>query len=901
MGSEFKITGEFRASVCISWPGIVITLLMILFSPAYIFGQCTDPPIVLLSASSGAACETSPFTLEGNTFGGSATSVTIREDGSGSVSPTTANSSPFSFTYTPRKKDIGKVVTITVTSDNPAGSPCVEAIATFSLSVLYYPAPPAVDLVIQPTCDVSTGSIVFSNLPSSGMWTLTRSPGGVTTTGTGTTALISGIPGGTYTYTVSNWGDCQSLSSDTIIIDQPPDKPPAPVQVIDCVVGTDNAGVTVTSPSGPGLEYRLDNGLYQTGTLFENVPEGYHQITVRNSSGCETTGSTFQVSCSCDNTSTLTISSSNISTCYNEPVTVAGNTFGGTATGVILSSDGQGILIPSMTNTSPFDFTYEPAPEDSGKQISITVKTVNTSSTVCETIATCNLNIEAIPDTPVIGSVAQPTCTKSTGSITLTGLPSSGTWIIERFPDEIKYSGSGTSITFDGIIPGTYYYNVTGVNGCVSSFSETVVINIQPTIPAAPFLGNMSPPTCTDPSGSIFLSNLPDAGEWTVTRYPDSIEYHGTGTTADIENIPTGIYYFTVTNEGGCTSASSSGFNMPAQPVTPQTPVISDVTMPQYPYVTGSVTLENLPPSGTWILVRLPDSTMLTGTGTSYHVTDIPAGEYSFSVEDYTGCISPSSISITIPEVDTPFVNITAPDPVCYPATVDLTSQEITAGSSVDLVYTYWKDKETLIPMINPEIAPAGIYYIKGTNQYQFFAVEPVEVIVKTAHIADAGPDQQLENVYQTTLNAVADSDMSGTWSVLSGSASFKNNTEAETVVTNLSNGENVLLWTVSDDVCPMSFDTISIFVNDFRIPSLITPNMDGVNDYFVISWGENNGDISLVIFDRRGLKVYENSHYNNSWNGVDNNGKALPSDTYFFTLRTITGKQLSGYIVVRR
>jgi gliding motility-associated-like protein len=84
-------------------------------------------------------------------------------------------------------------------------------------------------------------------------------------------------------------------------------------------------------------------------------------------------------------------------------------------------------------------------------------------------------------------------------------------------------------------------------------------------------------------------------------------------------------------------------------------------------------------------------------------------------------------------------------------------------------------------------------------------------------------------------------------------------------------------------------------------MPTLITPNMDGKNDYFVIKRSDKEGKIELVIFDRRGVQVYKNSNYDNSWNGVDYKGKALQDDTYFFVLKIENGISATGYIVVRR
>jgi gliding motility-associated-like protein len=63
----------------------------------------------------------------------------------------------------------------------------------------------------------------------------------------------------------------------------------------------------------------------------------------------------------------------------------------------------------------------------------------------------------------------------------------------------------------------------------------------------------------------------------------------------------------------------------------------------------------------------------------------------------------------------------------------------------------------------------------------------------------------------------------------------------------------------------------------------------------------ETLGRTELVIFDRNGAMVYRNTDYDNSWDGVDQNGKQLPEDTYFFTILPTNGKAFKGYIVIRR
>jgi trimeric autotransporter adhesin len=166
----------------------------------------------------------------------------------------------------------------------------------------------------------------------------------------------------------------------------------------------------------------------------------------------------------------------------------------------------------------------------------------------------------------------------------------------------------------------------------------------------------------------------------------------------------------------------------------------------------------------------------------------------------------------------------------------------------------------------------------------------------------NAGPDQVLESQFGTTMDAVLYNDYeSGVWTIISGSGEFFDSTYAKTSLVGLSVGSNKFLWTVTNGVCPPTSGTIIITVGDLIIPTLITPNMDGKNDYLVIGGSGAQDKMELVIFDRRGVKVYKNENYDNLWNGVDYNKNQLPEDTYFYVLKTINGQSSSGYIVIRR
>lgn len=65
---------------------------------------------------------------------------------------------------------------------------------------------------------------------------------------------------------------------------------------------------------------------------------------------------------------------------------------------------------------------------------------------------------------------------------------------------------------------------------------------------------------------------------------------------------------------------------------------------------------------------------------------------------------------------------------------------------------------------------------------------------------------------------------------------------------------------------------------------NLITPNNDGVNDFFVIPNAQLYTNYRLSIYNDNGNLVYSlDANYNNTWNGLSNSGKRLPSGTYLF------------------
>jgi gliding motility-associated-like protein len=606
----------------------------------------------------------------------------------------------------------------------------------------------------------------------------------------------------------------------------------------------------------------------------------------------------------CVNPPTVTLSNTSGSTCGLTSVTISGNRFGGGATKVTLTENGDGSVTPTSATTSPFAFTYTPKSKDIGKIIIITITTNIPSGSHCSAAkASFTLTVNDAVTAPTVGTITQPTCEVATGSVVLNGLPSVGIWTLTQTPGVITSAGTGASTIISGLAAGTFAFTVANAAGCISVTSANVVISKQSQTPTPPVVGTTTQPTCAVATGSVSLSGLPLTGSWILSRYPGTIISEGTGTTVTVSGLAGGMYNFTVTNSTGCVSGLSANVVISSQPANPSAPSVVSITQPTNGFPTGSVELRGLPVSGSWILTRSPDGLTLSGIGIEKTITGLTSGIYAFTVTNSSGCTSASSANVVInAPPDVRLFIVKDPAPICFPSTVDITAPEITAGSSPDLTYTYWIDQGTTIPYRTPADATDGTYYINATTTTGFISVKPVVVTVYRTPSANAGADQYLEYKFGTTMNAeLALNYETGLWSVISGTGIFSDSSSAKTSVNNLSIGKNIFLWSVTNGVCPESNDSVMIIVHDLVIKALITPNMDGRNDYFVLDGLSTLDKPELVIFDRRGVQVYKNENYNNLWNGIDYKGNPLPDDTYFCIIKTEDGRKITGYIVIKR
>jgi len=558
----------------------------------------------------------------------------------------------------------GTTYTFTVT--NASGCTSVASTNAVINAAPTTPTAPIVGTITQPTCLISTGTVDFSGLPSSGTWTITLSPGGFTTTGTGTTGSMSGLSTGTYTFTVTNSGGCTSGSSTNATINTAPTVPTAPI------VGTITQPTCASSTGSVAL-----SGLPSLGSWTVTASPGGATIT-----GSGTTGTFTGLTAGTTYTFTVT----NSSPCTSPSSTNAAiNTVPGAPTAPVIGTITQptcsvstgDIALSGLPSSGTWTVTVSPGGTTitgtgttgsfTGLAAGTTYSFTVTNDLGCTSSASSNAVINSAPATPtapIVGTITQPTCTVSTGSVDFSGLPSSGTWTLTASPGGTTATGTGTTGTFSGLATGNYTFTVTNSDGCISSASASATINTQPSTPTTPIIGTITQPTCSSPTGSVDLSGLPSSGTWTITSNPGGVTSTGTGTTTTFSGLVAGTTYtFTVTNSDGCTSSSSANAIINSVPGAPTAPTAGTVTQPTCAVPTGSIDVDSpLGANYTYSIdgVTFQSSTLFSG---------LNPGNYTITVTDNTsGCSSVSASAVTIdPVAGAPVVTlVSSTDVSCF-------------------------------------------------------------------------------------------------------------------------------------------------------------------------------------------------------------------------------------------
>ena len=248
-----------------------------------------------------------------------------------------------------------------------------------------------------------------------------------------------------------------------------------------------------------------------------------------------------------------------------------------------------------------------------------TVTVENNGCISSVTIVVINARPE-IPVAPTV-SVTQPTCSVTTGKITVSAPVGTGlTYSI----NSINFQ---SSLIFSNLIAGNYTVTVKNASGCISKGTVAVLIAQQkPTTPVS----SLTQPTCSLATGTIKISSPTGTG---ITYSINNVTYQSA---TIFTGLIAGNYNLTAKSAGGCVSVISI-VTITSQPAAPVCPIVA-VTQPTRNCGTGIIKITT--PIATGFTYSINSSTYQSGTS----FTAVEPGTYNVRVKNANGCISNATV-----------------------------------------------------------------------------------------------------------------------------------------------------------------------------------------------------------------------------------------------------------------
>jgi large repetitive protein len=795
----------------------------------------------------------------------------------------------------------------TITTKNADG--CTSVTAPIAITTAQPVLPPPTLTVTQTDCNTALGSITVVSPLGAGY---TYSIDGVTYD---TDTTFANLPPGTYSITVKNASGCISLATVKAITPQPstPAAPGAAVtQQPDCNVPTGT--ITVTS-AGTGFMYSVNGINYQNSNIFNDLPAGTYNITVRNSAGCVSPAVSRTINaapagpaapaviaaspadCSTSTGSLTVLSPTGAGLTYSidgvnyqtglvftglpagsYPVTVknaAGcisvanvkvidGTFGAPAAPTLLDIQPDCTHpLGSITVTAPVGtglsysidggLTYQAGVTFSNLEPgSYSVQVKNAAGCISSASPKVITAFAGAPTRPVV-TVTDPDCSTATGSITITAPVAAGmTYSINGAPYQ-------AATTYSPLAPGTYHIIAKNGAGCIS-LTTTITIKAAPAIPDVPTV-TATQPTCSTLAGKITVVSP-------FGMYTYSIDGGTTYQTSPVfDGLGGGTYFITVKNAAGCT-AISTAISIDSPPTAAPSPGV--ITGANQLCMGDMLTLTESVTGGVWS----SSNDAIATVDAAGVVTPVRAGMVQIVYTVGTQCTDTAQHTVTV--YGLPQLNLNDIWLCEDPATGLITgSKYLTTGLS-DTDYTFvWSKGSTVLPDTSAslEVDETGDYTVIATNILTGCS-NSTTATVGVSSIAIAAVEVVTDFSNSQTI----------TVTVTGGSGDYEYSLSGlpyqdEPVFRGITHGEYTV--TVRDK---QGCGIVELTVFALNYPHYFSPNGDSTHETWNIKDLAGQRDAVIFVFDRFGkiiTSVYPSGH---GWDGTLN-GYPLPATDYWFTL----------------
>jgi len=620
---------------------------------------------------------------------------------------------------------------------------------------------------------------------------------------------------------------------------------PIPSVNISTANSTICSGTSITLQTSGASTYLWDNASTNGQLTVSPTTNTTYQVTGTDSNGCTNTAN---IAITVNAIPPVSITSSDTIVCLGSSTTL-------TASGADTYLWSNGLTSPSITVSPTSTTSYNVIGTSSGCSSNAIVQTLTV-------LPLPNINISASETTICSG-----------GSVTLTASGSSSyLWNNGLTNSSITVSPTSTT-TYSVVDPMSLFIDPL-LTPCASYSSFTVNVIALPTLTIVPSTSSI----CKG-SSVVLTVNGADTYVWS------------TGSTESVITVsPEITTTYSVTGENsGCPSSSiSETISVLPSPTVSITASADSVCMGGLVVLTASgadsyVWSNGLP--GAIITVGPANTTTYTVTGTSGSCS----GTHSYTVE-----VLSTSLNVD-------FVDLV--DTTCFGETNGSVTALASGGTEP---YMYAWSNGNFSSTINN--LSAGMYQVvvtDGSGCSHSQSIEIHEIIAES--ISLISEHEQVACIGSSVELFVPQSFSSYLWK---GPGNYASN-QQNIILNNIDIGQSgwYYISTTDNNGCKIQ-DSIYLEVEFqqecFKLPEIITPNGDNMNDTWIVHGLDYFSTKELVVFNRWGNTVYKNNNYKNEWDGRANKGtfikegKRLPNGTYFYilTLKNDNGSYLfKGFI----
>lgn len=436
----------------------------------------------------------------------------------------------------------------------------------------------------------------------------------------------------------------------------------------------------------------------------------------------------------------------------------------------------------------------------------------------------------------------QELCTPTTDAV-LAGssvtFPATGTWsLVSGTGNVVNASDPGSAVSGLTIGENIFVWSVS--NGPCANGLTTDTVSIFLFDANNPFADAGADTSLCTPVNGYQLNGspvtFPAEGTWTVLQGTAAfLDLHDPNTVVGSLSVGETILQWTVDNgpcESGISEDEMSIFLFDENQPVADAGADQELCTPNTTATMAGSSF-TFPGTGTWSLVSgAGDITNVNDPATT--VTNLAVGENIFQWVVTNGpCANPLTtdlVSIFVFDQNNPDANAGADQQICTPVTsTTLAGSPLTfpATGLWTLISGTGTITDPTVP--NTTVTDIGIGTLvlqwtvsngpcaNGTTSDQM----QIELFDLNSPPAAAGPDQEFCTPNTSTVlegNAPT-APGTGLWTVAQGAANFIDATSPTTAVSGLPVGENILVWTLTQGVCGVSSDSMSIFIYDENNP----------------------------------------------------------------------------------